>query len=133
MRIKKPDYGYLSLLKLKHFQIRKFRLISSLLPFRFPNITHIIKGRKNIPHLIFHLSRKNPHDLFALKKILISHLSWKKKSPFFNLSWKNPTFHLSLKKNKHNAELQRTAPDAQDKEAFSTRGRLFFFPSFTFV
>jgi len=30
-------------------------------------------------------------------------------------------------KNKHNAELQRTAPDTQYKEAFSTRGRLFFF------
>ena len=29
--------------------------------------------------------------------------------------------------NKHNAELQRTAPDTQYKEAFSTRGRLFFF------
>ena len=28
---------------------------------------------------------------------------------------------------KHNAELQRTAPDTQDTEAFSTRGRLFFF------
>ena len=29
--------------------------------------------------------------------------------------------------NKHNAELQRTAPDTQYKEAFSTRDRLFFF------
>ena len=26
------------------------------------------------------------------------------------------------RKNKHNAELQRTAPDTKDKEAFSTRG-----------
>ena len=99
MRIKKPDYGYLSLLKLKHFQIRKFRLLSSLLPFRFPNITHIIKGRKNIPHLIFHLSRKNPHDLFALKKILISHLSWKKKKiPVFQIVLKESHFSFVIKK-----------------------------------
>ena len=40
---------------------------------------------------------------------------------------------MKIEKYKHNAELQRTAPDTQDKEAFSTRGRFFFFPSFTFV
>ena len=37
-----------------------------------------------------------------------------------------------MNRNKHNAELQRTAPDTQDTEAFSTRGRLFFFLTFTF-
>ena len=42
----------------------------------------------------------------------------------------NELFDLTL--NKHNAELQRTAPDTQDTEAFSTRGRLFFFLTFMF-
>ena len=32
----------------------------------------------------------------------------------------------------HNAELQRTAPDTKNKEAFSTRGCLFFFLWITF-
>ena len=36
-------------------------------------------------------------------------------------------FENVFRKYKHNAELQRTAPDTQYKEAFSTRGRLFFF------
>ena len=36
-------------------------------------------------------------------------------------------FKRNTQKEKHNAELQRTAPDTQDKEAFSTWGRLSFF------
>ena len=36
-------------------------------------------------------------------------------------------FETEKKVNKHNAERQRTTPDAHNKEAFSTRGRLFFF------
>ena len=42
--------------------------------------------------------------------------------------------HREIKSNKdkHNAELQRTAPNTQDTEAFSTRGRLFFFLTFMF-
>ena len=40
---------------------------------------------------------------------------------------KGGAWHHPYMINKHNAELQRTAPDTQYKEAFSTRDRLFFF------